>query len=892
MSSASVSFIDSQLEKELEYWLQKLSDEPVVTGIPLDFKRPPEITTRNQSIELAIDEETQSRLRKVCGENLLLIFAAGVAALKVCLYKYTRIEDVIIGTAIHQQYRELTPDNKILVLRDHVSDGQTVRQLLEQVLQTITGAYAHQRYSFNRLLQALEIGMPSNRAPLFNVVALLENINRHEDVCKLHHDVTVVFAVRDGELSGRIEYSAGLFKPETMSVFARHIETTLPEMLAQPDAKISELQLLSERKKRELVFEFNNTASEFPREQTVAQLFEAQAEQTPNSMAIVFEEQTLTYRQLNERANQLAHALRGLEVGPGMLVGIYLEHSLETMIGILGVLKTGAAYVPLDPGHPPSRMAFMLANAGISILLTQDALADRIGDQVSIAICLDSDWESSISFESIENPNHQAKPADLAYVIFTSGSTGSPKGVEITNAALVNYVSWARNTYLLGVGLDFPLHSSLAFDLTVTSLFVPLITGQRLLIYRQKENEIPLSAVINDNQVGVLKLTPSHLALLKDRDNRRSSIRRIIVGGEAFETDLALKVWNSFGGRVEIYNEYGPTETTVGCMVHLFDPRRDTRAVVPIGKPAANAQIFLLDENLNPVPENVPGEIYISGEGLARGYLNNPQQTAERFIDNPLLPDRKMYRTGDVGRWLPEGTLEYVGRNDEQVKFHGYRLELNEVRSLLNQHSQVRDSVVLLLKDNNGNDVLVAYYVSNQELDTGALRAILGRHLTEETIPNFFVHLTELPLNSNGKIDRRKLPTLEDVRQDVKIAFVAPRTPTEHFIAETWQQVLSLPKVGIDDNFFELGGHSLLAYQVISRIKEAYQVEIPMRSIFDTPTIAGLALSVTRMQMAQEDVHDLTQMIEEIKLLSGDELENMIATQGQLTPAIQADEPS
>jgi amino acid adenylation domain-containing protein len=881
MSSASVNFIDSQLGKDLEYWLQKLSAEPVVTGIPLDFKRPPEITTRNQSIELAIDEETQSQLRKICSENLLLIFAAAVAALKVCLYKYTRIEDVIIGTAIHQQYSELTPDNKILVLRDHVSGSHTVRQLLEQVLQTITEAYAHQRYSFNRLLQALEIGMPSNRAPLFNVVALLENINQHEDVSKLHHDVTVVFAVRDGRLSGRIEYSASLFKPETMSVFARHIETTLPKMLAQPDAKISELQLLSESKRRELILEFNNTATEFPREQTVVQLFEAQAEQTPNSVAVVFEEQTLTYRQLNERANQLAHALRGLEVGPGMLVGIYLEHSLETMIGILGVLKSGAAYVSLDPGHPPSRMAFMLANAGISILLTQDALA--FDDQGSIAISLDGDWESFISFESIENPNHQAKPADLAYVIFTSGSTGTPKGVEITNAALLNYIWWAKDIYLRGASLDFPLYSSLTFDLTVTSLFVPLITGQRLLIYCQKENEFSLSAVLDDNQAGILKLTPSHLALLKDRNNKQSSVRRIIVGGEAFETDLALKVWNSFGGEVEIYNEYGPTEATVGCMVHLFDPRRDTRAVVPIGKPAANAQIFLLDENLNPVPENAPGEIYISGEGLARGYLNNPQQTAERFIDNPLLPGRKMYRTGDVGRWLPEGTLEYVGRNDEQVKFHGYRLELNEVRSLLNQHSQVRDSVVLLLKDNNDNDVLVAYYVSNQELDAGALRAILGRHLAEETIPNFFVHLTELPLNSNGKIDRRKLPTLEDVRQDVKLTFVAPRTPTEHFIAEIWQQVLSLPKVGVDDNFFELGGHSLLVYQVISRIKEAYQVKIPMRSIFDTPTIAGLALLVTRMQMAQEDVHELTQMIEEIKLLSSDELENMVSAQGQLT---------
>jgi hypothetical protein len=374
-----------------------------------------------------------------------------------------------------------------------------------------------------------------------------------------------------------------------------------------------------------------------------------------------------------------------------------------------------------------------------------------------------------------------------------------------------------------------------------------------------------------------LKLTPSHLALVKDRDNSQSRVKRIIVGGEAFETTLALQVWKSFGGQVEIYNEYGPTEATVGCMVHLFNPQHDTSAVVPIGKPAANTQIFLLDENLNAVPENVMGEIYISGAGLARGFLGNPQQTAERFIDNPILPGQKMYKTGDVARWLPGGILEYVGRNDEQVKFHGHRIELNEIRSLLNQHPEVRDSLAQILKDNNGNDVLVAYYVANQRLDTVALRATLARNLIEETIPNFFVHLNEFPLTANGKIDRRKLPTVEEVRQDIRPTFVAPRTPTEKFIAGIWTKMLGGPQVGIHDNFFELGGHSLLAYQVISRLGEAYHVQIPMRTIFDTPTIAGLALSVTKMQMAEEDIHDLTQMIEEIKLMSGDELETMLA---------------
>jgi surfactin family lipopeptide synthetase A len=880
MTSTSIGLTEKQHHKELEYWGRKLSGDLAVTGLPLDFKRPNVISAGRQKIELVIAPETQRRLQKTCEGNELLTFTACVTALKICLYRYTHVEDVIVGTTIHQKYRELTPDNKIVVLRDRLSGGHLVRQLLEQVLQTITEAYEHQKYSFKRLIQHLQIEVPSNREPLFNVLALFANINNAEDAEGLLNDVTMTFALRNNELSGALEYSTELFKPETINTFARHFETILSEMMAQPDAKVAELQLLSEPRKHELVVGFNNTSRDFPREQTVAQLFEAQAELTPNSVAVVFEGQTLTYKELNQRANQLAHALRRFGVGSGTLIGIYLEHSMETVIALLGVQKAGGAYVPLEPQHPLSRTAFMLSNAGISLALTQASLVERISDQVSITICLDDDWEDSISSESIETPSHLAKPTDLAYVIYTSGSTGTPKGVEISHTALTNYVWWAKQTYLQGENLDFALYSSLAFDLTVTSLYVPLVGGQRILVYRQKQGEFSLAAVLEDNQAGIVKLTPSHLALVRDRDNAQSSVKRIIVGGETLEANLALQVWNSFGGAVEIYNEYGPTEATVGCMVHVFDPQRDTHAVVPIGKPAANVQIFLLDETLNPVPENVMGEMYISGVGLARGFLNNQQQTAEQFIDNPLLPGQKMYKTGDVARWLPEGILEYLGRNDEQVKFHGHRIDLNEIRSLLNQHPEVRDSISLIFKDNNGNDLLGAYYVADRLLDVADLRATLARNLSGETIPNLFVHLNEFPLTANGKIDRRKLPSVQEVKQEIKTAFVPPRTPTEKFISEIWAQLLGLSQVGIHDNFFELGGHSLLAYQVISRLNQAYRVDLAMRSIFEAPTIANLALSITNLQMANENVDDLAQIIEEIKGMSGDELENVLATEG------------
>jgi fengycin family lipopeptide synthetase D len=881
MVSVSVGPNGGQSEKDLQYWLRKLSDEPAVTGVPLDFKRPAAVNAGRDAVSLDIDAETRRLLDKLCGGDEVLIFAACVAALKLCLHRYTGVADIVIGTPIHERYSGLTPLNKLLLLRDRVGGRQKVRQLLEDVLRTITEAYAHQRYPFSRLLQKLDVVTPPDRPPLFNVAALLENINRREHIDGFKPDVVLALSVEKGALSGAVEYQPELFKPETMRAFARHLEVTLRAVVSSPESEVSALELLSEEKRRELVEDFNQTARDYPRDATVAQLFDRQADGTPDNVALVCEGRTLTYRELQRRSNQLAHYLRGLGVEPGVLVGIYMNHSPETLVALLGVLKAGAAYVPMEPAYPLARTAYMLSNADISVLLTQQSLFERVGDQAPVTLRLDADWEEFVAAESCETPPPVAGPEDLAYVIYTSGSTGSPKGVEISHSALVNYVCWAKETYLGEDPLDFPLYSSLAFDLTVTSLFVPLISGSRLFIYPQRENEISLNAVLEDNQVGVLKLTPSHLALLRDRDNSGSRVRRLIVGGEAFETELAAHVWNSFGGRVEIYNEYGPTEATVGCMLHLFDPRRDTRPVVPIGRPAANTQIYLLDEALRPLPENVPGELYISGDGLSRGFLHNEQQTAERFIDNPFRPGLKMYKTGDVARWLPEGIIEYVGRNDEQVKFHGYRLDLNEIRSRLNLHPGVRDSVALVLKDGNGQDVLVAYYVSAHPLDVAALRATLARSLTQQTIPNQFVHLKELPLTSNGKLDRRKLPTLEEVRQRIEEDFVAPRTPVEAAVAGVWSQLLGVPRVGIYDDFFELGGHSLLAYQVVSRLGESFRLSVPMRSIFDQPTVAGLALLLIRMQLEQEDALDVARMIEEIKSLSPDEVRSVLAADGR-----------
>jgi tyrocidine synthetase-3 len=555
----------------------------------------------------------------------------------------------------------------------------------------------------------------------------------------------------------------------------------------------------------------------------------------------VFRGEHLSYRELNHRADQLAHYLRANGVKTGDLIAICIEHSLVELIGLLGVLKAGAAYVALDPEHPPQRIAFVLNDANVAAVLTQEKFADALVASDRRVISLDRDW-SSISQHSGERVDVSTE--SLAYVIYTSGSTGEPKGVGISHRSLVNYACWASDVYLKNETHAFALYSSLAFDLTVTSIYVPLITGNTVAVFHRESKEALLEEIVAGDQIGICKLTPSHLTLVRNRDNRQSRIKRFIVGGEAFGTELARDIHESFGSGLEIFNEYGPTEATVGCMIYQYDAINDTRANVPIGKPAANVSLYLLDRWLAPVPSNVTGELFIAGPDLAQGYLNRPSLTAERFVPNPFVDGQRMYRTGDLCRRLPGGDFEYLGREDEQVKFRGYRVELNEIRFALMKHPQVSDGAVLIRQDKNGNDVMVAYYVSDEELDSAELHKFLSESVIDETVPNFFMHLSKLPLTINGKLDVAALPSLEETKEKLHRTYAPPETPQEVRLAAIWAEVLSLERVGIHEDFFELGGHSLLAAQIIHRINQTFQIDLPMRTIFDQPTIAGLALSI------------------------------------------------
>jgi amino acid adenylation domain-containing protein/non-ribosomal peptide synthase protein (TIGR01720 family) len=832
-------FLEVELTQEKSYWVRQLSGELTAAGIPLDFRRSATFAKRDAHIDFCLTPEICGKLRQLCGDNESLVFAVLAAALKTCLHKYNDLEDIVIGTAIHEQHAGVAQLNKVLALRTRVDETTTVRRLLEDVRQTVADAYTHQKYPFERILDALSIEAPANRAPFFSVVLVYESINNLANVAHLLNDVTVVVSRRDDVLAGSIVYSTALYHRETLDIFAKHYTRILAAVLADADSRIADFDLLSSDEKHEALLKFNDTARAYPSDRTIDSLIEEQAVRAPDEVAVFAGARSLTYSELDRRANQLARRLCSLGANRGARVGLYLEHSPETIVAILATLKTGASYVPFDPGQPQARVDFMLEDAGVNVILTENAFSERFATGRWHVIKLDNDWDL-IAAGTEDPPVSRAHPDDEAYLIYTSGSTGNPKGVKVLHSSLVNYIWWAQSVYLRGDRLDFPLYSSLTFDLTVTSIFTPLITGNRVLIYAGDRRESIVQRILNDGEAGVLKLTPSHLSLIKDRDNRGSGVKRLIVGGEPLETKLAREVHESFGGDVEIFNEYGPTEATVGCMIHRFDPAADSRAFVPIGRPAANTRIYLLDSALRPAPANLVGELYIGGDGVAAGYHNRDDLTQEKFLADPFVPRGRMYRTGDLARRLPNGDLDFLGRRDEQIKFHGHRVELNELRSALNRHAEIRDSVVAVVSDQNGHDTMIAYYCSRRELDLAELRAFLAEKLIEEIIPNVFVHLKKLPLTLNGKVNRRALPTLQEARARLKREYAPPRTAEEKLLANIWAQALCVDRVGIYENFFSLGGDSILSIRIIAKARQAGMRLIP-KQLFQYQTVAELA---------------------------------------------------
>jgi amino acid adenylation domain-containing protein len=741
-----------------------------------------------------------------------------------------------------------------------------VAQLLAQVKASTVAAYSHQDLPFEQVVEALRPPRSMSYSPIFQVMLSLNNIPAgrelslpglslapvHSNHHTTHFDLSLSLSDLGGAIGGALEYASDLFERSTIERLAGHFLQVLAAMVADVQQRVSALPLLSMPQRQQLLEGFNDTAVLYPQDQLIHQLFERQAAARPAAVALVYKDSSLSYGELNRRANQLAHHLIAQGVAPDDRIALYFERSIEMVVAVLGVLKAGGAYVPLDPGYPGDRVAYMLGDSAPVALLTQAKLLaqlpaigllktlvldDEFGDLAALARQLDSNPDSSqLGLQA----NH------LAYVIYTSGSTGLPKGVMVQHDGLRNYLHWAYANYRQTGACNAVVSSPLAFDATITSIYTPLIGGGTVRLIPEGQELDGLEALLTTPvPQGIVKITPAHLKVLGERLQAagiQCAAHVFVVGGEALPTSTAA-LWRSLSPESRIINEYGPTETVVGCTVYEIGQETPKRDSVPIGRAIANTRIYILDAQLQPVPFGVTGEIYIGGVGVARGYLNRPELTAERFISSPFgSTDEKLYKTGDLARWLADGNIDYLGRNDFQVKLRGFRIELGEIEAHLAACAGVREAVVMAREDVPGEKRLVAYLVAQDAipLDPAALRAALAEVLAAYMIPSAFVTVDRFPLTANGKLDRRALPA-PDQSALVTRVYAAPIGAAETALAEIWQELLGVPRVGRHDHFFELGGHSLLAVQMVSRLRQRLHVELPLRALFEQPVLAGLA---------------------------------------------------
>jgi amino acid adenylation domain-containing protein len=680
-------------------------------------------------------------------------------------------------------------------------------------------------------------------------------------------DLHLFVVEEESGIRGYVSYNTDLFTAATIDRMLGHFQTLLAGIVANPEQRLSELPILTEAERRQLLVEWNDTKRDYPKDKCVHELFEEQVERTPDAIAVVFpstgsghsEDSRLTYRELNRRANQLAHYLRKRGVGPEALVGVCVERSLEMVVGLLGILKAGGAYVPMDANSPNKRLAFMLQDAHATVVLTQEKFLPEIGGRT--VLCLDRNWKE-IAQQSAENPDRRATAENLAYVIYTSGSTGQPKGVEVPHRAVLRLlfgVNYAR----FDAARTFLQLAPASFDASIFELWGALLHGARCVLF---PGAIPdpteLGTLLHQHKITTLWLTASLFnAVIDEAPEALSGVRQLLIGGEALSAPHVRCALSRLP-EMEIINGYGPTESTTFACCYPIPPQLDGSInSIPIGRPIGNTEVYLLDRHLSPVPIGIPGELHIGGDGLARGYLNRPELTAEKFIPHPFSsrPGARLYKTGDLARYLPDGNIEFLGRLDHQVKIRGFRIEPGEIEAALNQHPAVRDCVVVAQEDDapdpstalRTGQRLIAYVVPKQQPSptAGELRDFLKQRLPDYMIPSIFILLDALPRTPHGKLDRGALPAPDARRPEQDNTLVEPRTPAETALAKIWAQVLRLERVGVHDNFFDLGGHSLLAIQVISRVREAFRVEVSLRSLFETPTVAGLADAV---QQARE----------------------------------------
>ncbi|MCL6589239.1 MAG: amino acid adenylation domain-containing protein [Firmicutes bacterium] len=847
------------LERELSYWRQQLAGAPPVLDLPLDHPRPKVQSSQGTFAEFTVPAPVLKSLKALAGQQNATLFMLLLALFKTQLYRYTAQEDLLVGTPVAGRNQVETEGLiglfvNTLVLRTDFSGAPSFIELLERVRRVALDAYAHQELPFEKLVEELRPERNLSYTPLFQVMFVFQNAPLPAvdlpgikvtpltiDCGFAQFDLSMTLWEEDEGLKGTLEYNTDLFEAATIERMIGHYRMLLEAAVADPRQKITQAPLLTPAERRQILEEWNGPHKPYPRERGVHQLFEDQAAKTPEAVAVIFEERRLTYRELNQRANQLARFLQKQGVGPGSVVGLYLDYSLELMVGVMGVLKAGAAYLPLDPAYPEKRLALMLADSGAALLLTQQSLAAANFRFQVPALRLDEEW-AQIAGEDGADLERQYGAGNTACIIYTSGSTGLPKGVLLGQGNLANLVVSFIRSYQPGPS-DRILPLTALGSASFVGEILPLLCAGGALVLIDKANFLDfdrLVELIAAYEITIISSVPAVMAKLNAGGFNIKKLRLILSGGEALyrhDIDRLLKT-------TTVVNGYGLTETSICSTFAKLDAETpDTSGVISIGKPVMNHQVYILDPHLNLLPAGCPGEIYIGGDGLAAGYLNNPELTQARFINNPFRPGERIYRTGDRAVWTPDGAIQYLGRADRQVKLRGFRIEPAEIATQLGQHPDVQDAVVAIREDLAGEKRLVAYVVlkPGPMVESSELRDFLKQKLPDYMVPAAIEILAGLPLNANGKVDLDTLPAPSELGR-TKRDYQEPRTETERVIVDIWKEILGIEVIGIHDNFFDLGGHSLLLTQVHSKLKAVFTAKpLAIVDLFKYPDVASLA---------------------------------------------------
>ena len=852
-----------------EYWKGRLTPAPPVLELPADFPRPT-LQTFNGAVESFVVPNAQvERLERLSREHGVTLFMTLFAAFAAIIHRYTGLTDIAVGVPIANR----TDEDKeavigllvnTLVLRTDLSGDPAFRDLLLRVREVALESYAHQEFPFERVVEILKPSRDMSHSVVFQVMFIFQNLpSQAVELPGLvlsyplirtgssKMDLTLEVVERAEGLGMYVEYNTDLFRADTIRRLCNHLERLLASIVEDTTQRISQLPLLGEAEFRQITRDWNATSVPDIIRAPVPRLLEMQAASTPHAPAVRFERQGLSYRELNERANRLAHHLRRHGAGRDVLVGVLLERSIEMLVAVLAVMKAGAAYVPLDPAYPAERLEFMLRDAQISLVVSHSSLLGRVSIPAGTrALCFDLD-ASAMGEESSDDPGEAPALGDRAYVIYTSGSTGRPKGVQIAHRSLSNVLESFRQT--LGVNDRDVLVAltTLSFDIAALELMLPLIAGAQVVIASREVAADPakLAALFAESDASIVQATPTTWRMLLEAGWRSPERLRILCGGEPFPADVAERL---LATGANVWNVYGPTETTIWSTVHHVT---SAESPVPIGRPIANTRTYVLDANGQPVPVGVPGELYIGGAGVATGYLNRPELTAERFVRDRFVDDTdvRLYRTGDTARHRADGTIEFLGRVDQQVKLRGFRIELGEIETVLASHAAVAQAAVMVREDRPGYRYLAAYVrpATASGPAGAALRDFLRERLPDYMVPSTFTALAVFPMTPNGKVDRRRLPEPDAGRSGGRQSLVAPSSQLEETIARVWRDVLALDEVGVDDNFFDLGGHSLMVVRVQTRLRGLLERDIPIVEMFQYPTIRTMAAHLSREPATQ-----------------------------------------